>query len=157
MKNFTTFAIAALALGIAGSSASAQYGTPKTETKAAVQKPKPTMSPKTTMAPKKTMTPKKTETEADLMKEAKISKDSATSIALAKVPGATVQSAELEREHGRLIWSFDLKTAGKAGIDEVNVNALTGKVVGKTQHETAKTEKKEAVQEAKEKPKATKK
>lgn len=95
--------------------------------------------------------PKKTETEADLMREAKISKDSATAIALARVPGATVQSAEIERENGRLIWSFDLKTAGKPGIDEVNVNALTGKVVGKTQHETPKTERKEAKQEAKEK------
>jgi uncharacterized membrane protein YkoI len=158
MKGITNIAIAALALGIAGSSASAQYGTTKTETKTPVQKTKAAVEkPKTTMTPKKTITPKKTEIEADLMKEAKISKDSATSIALAKVPGATVQSAEIEREHGRLIWSFDLKTAGKAGIDEVNVNALTGKVVGKTQHETPKTEKKEAVQEAKEKPKTTKK
>jgi uncharacterized membrane protein YkoI len=145
MKNITNIAIAALALGIAGSSLSAQTVTAKTATKASVQKPK------------KTMTPKKTETEADLMKEAKVSKDSATAIALAKVPGATVQSAEIEREHGRMIWSFDLKTAGKAGIDEVNVNALTGKVVGKTQHETPKTEKKEAVQEAKERPKTSKK
>src|SRR5438552_4423392 len=150
MKNITTFAIAALALGIAGSSASAQYG--KTETKTSVPKTSTSVQ-----KPKKTTTPKKTETEADLMKIAKISKDSATAIALAKVPGATVQSAEIEREHGRLIWSFDLKTAGRAGIDEVNVNALTGKVVGKTQHETPKTEKKEAVQEAKEKPKTTKK
>lgn len=139
MKNITTIAIAALALGIAGSSLSAQGVTTKTETKTAVQKPK------------KTTTPKKTESEADLMKVARISKDSATAIALARVPGATVSSAEIERENGNLIWSFDLKTAGKAGIDEVNVNALTGKVVGKTQHETPKTEKKEAVQEAKEK------
>lgn len=94
---------------------------------------------------------KKTETEADLARMAKISKDSATKIALARVPGATVQSAEIERENGRLIWSFDLRTAGRSGIDEVNVNALTGKVVGKTQHETPKSEKKEAKQEAKEK------
>lgn len=83
--------------------------------------------------------------------EAKISKDSATVIALARVPGATVASAEIEREKGRLIWSFDLKTAGKSGIDEVNVNALTGKLVGKVEHETPRTEKKEAVKEAKEK------
>jgi len=30
-------------------------------------------------------------------------------------------------------------TAGKSGIDEVNVNALTGKVVGKIEHESPKT------------------
>src|SRR4051812_29128403 len=85
---------------------------------------------------------KKGETESDLMKEAKITKDSATAIALARVPGATVQSSEIERENGRLIWSFDLKTSGKSGIDEVNVNALSGRVVGKVQHETPKTERK---------------
>jgi uncharacterized membrane protein YkoI len=131
MKLITTIAVAALALITAAGSASAQTATVKA---------------KTTVSKVK-----RTETEADLMKVAKISKDSATAIALSRVPGATVQSAEIEREGGRLIWSFDLKTAGKTGIDEVNVNALTGKVVGKVQHETPKTEKKEARQEAKEK------
>lgn len=133
MKLITNIAIAALALTAAAGTASAQGAKVKTSTKTTVPKVR------------------KTETEADLMKVAKISKDSATAIALSRVPGSTVASAEIEREGGRLIWSFDMKTAGKAGIDEVNVNALTGKVVGKTQHETPKTEKKEAKQEAKEK------
>ena len=132
MKLITNIAIAALALTAVTGSVSAQTVAAKATTKVAVHRMK------------------RTDTEADLMKEARISKDSATAIARARVPGATVASAEIEREHGRLIWSFDMKTAGKAGIDEVNVNALTGKVVGKMQHETPKTEKKEAKQEAKE-------
>lgn len=96
---------------------------------------------------------KKVETQADLMKEARISMDSARAIALAKVPGATVKSGEIERENGRLIYSFDLETSGRSGIDEVNVNALTGKIVGKVQHEGPKTERKEARQEARERAK----
>src|SRR6266540_4186512 len=91
---------------------------------------------------------KKVETQADLMKEARVSMDSARAIALARVPGTTVKSGEIERENGRLIYSFDLETAGRSGIDEVNVNARTGKIVGKVQHEGPKTERKEARQEA---------
>src|SRR5512142_2028007 len=106
MKIVTTIAIAAIAIAAAAGSASAQAVPVKTQQKPVLHKAK------------------KTETEADLMKEAKISKDSATAIALARVPGATVKSAELEREKGKLIWSFDLTTAGKTGIDEVHVNAI---------------------------------
>lgn len=133
MKLITNIAIGALAFTAVAGTAFAQTATVKTGTKTTVH------------------ASKKMETEADLAKIAKVSKDSATKIALARVPGATVESGEIEREGGRLIWSFDMQTAGKAGIDEVNVNAMTGKVVGKTQHETPKSEKKEAKQEAKEK------
>ncbi len=42
-------------------------------------------------------------------------------LALAKVPGATVRSVELEREHGRLIYSFDLHVLGQSGVEEGNV------------------------------------
>ena len=129
MKAIITLA-AALALCAAAGTASGQNPTVKTSTKAAVHKTK------------------KTETQADLMKEAKISMDSARTIALAKVPGATVEASEIERENGRLIYSFDLKRAGRTGIDEVNVNALTGKIVGGVQHESPKTEKTEAKVEA---------
>jgi uncharacterized membrane protein YkoI len=61
---------------------------------------------------------------------AKIKEDSARAVALHRVPGGTVQALELEREHGTLIWSFDIKVAGKPGITEVNVNAQDGSIVG---------------------------
>lgn len=97
---------------------------------------------------------KKAETQAALQKEAKISEETARATALKEVPTGTVKSSELEREHGKLIYSYDITVPGKTGIDEVNVNAVDGSVVAK-QHETPKTEKKEAAQEAKAK-KATK-
>ena len=84
---------------------------------------------------------------ANLVKEAKVSADSARTIARAQLPKAYIQSEELERENGRLIYSFDMKTDGKSGIDEVNVNALTGKLVGKVSHEGAKSEAREAATE----------
>jgi uncharacterized membrane protein YkoI len=93
---------------------------------------------------------KKEESQAALQKEAKISQDAAQATALKEVPNGTVKSSELEREHGKLIYSFDITVPGKTGIEEVNVNAIDGTVVAK-QHETAKSEKKEAVKEAKEK------
>ena len=65
-----------------------------------------------------------------LRAQAKVSEDSARGLAFARVPGGTVQAVELEREHGQLIWSFDIKVAGKPGITEVNVNALDGSIVG---------------------------
>lgn len=93
---------------------------------------------------------KKAETQAALQKEAKISEETARATALKEVPTGTVKSSELEREHGKLIYSYDITVPGKTGIDEVNVNAIDGSVIAK-QHETPKSEKKEAVQETKEK------
>jgi hypothetical protein len=91
---------------------------------------------------------KVTESAPGLLKRAKIAPDSAISIAKAKLPKATISSAEIEQENGRLIYSFDFKTPGKSGIDEVNVDAMTGKQVGAVQHESPSDEKKEAASEA---------
>lgn len=93
----------------------------------------------------------KKETQADLEKEAKVSEADARATALKEVPNGTVKSEELEREKGKLIYSYDITVPGKSGIEEVNVNAVDGSVVGKPKHESAATEKKEAKQEAKEK------
>ena len=72
----------------------------------------------------------KREVPDSLRSQAKVSEDSARVLALARAPGGAVQALELEREHGKLIWSFDIKIAGKPGITEVNVNALDGSIVG---------------------------
>ena len=74
----------------------------------------------------------KRDVPASLLSQTKISEDSARTLALKRVPGSAVQ--ELEREHGVLIWSFDLTVAGKPGVEEVEVDALTGKIVG-VEHE----------------------
>ena len=67
--------------------------------------------------------------DEQLAKEAKITRSEAERIALSKVPDGRVSSGELEREHGMLIWSFDIAKAGTRNINEVQVDAKTGKVV----------------------------
>ena len=74
---------------------------------------------------------------------ARISLDSPSKLALARVPAGPIEKVELERENDALIWSFDIKVAGNAGIEEVAVNALTG-AVGATEHEDAAAETREA-------------
>ena len=88
--------------------------------------------------------------DSALAAQARITKAAATTIALARVPGGVVNSVELEREHGKLIYSFDITVAGKPGVDEVQVNATNGSVVSIV-HESAKAEKKEAQAENHEK------
>jgi len=68
-----------------------------------------------------------------LAREAKITKEQAQATALKRVPG-TVEEGELEREHGKLVWSFDIRNA-KGTIDEVQVSAITGRIV-RVEHET---------------------
>lgn len=85
------------------------------------------------------------ESQAALQSQAKITKADAQKIALAQAPSGTIKEAELEREKGKLIWSFDIATPGASDITEVNVDAVTGQVVG--------VDKESAAQEAKEKKK----
>ena len=67
--------------------------------------------------------------QAKLMAQAKVSKDDAQKTALAKVPNSTVKEAEIEKERGKLVWSFDLTTPDTKDVTEVNVDAITGDVV----------------------------
>ena len=68
--------------------------------------------------------------------------------ALARVPHAVVQGSELERERGKLVWSYDLTTPKSKNITEVQVDAITGKVVG-VNVETPKDQAKEAAADRK--------
>jgi len=88
----------------------------------------------------------KNETQAELRKEAKVSFRQARATALKEVPNGRVQSSELEREKGKLIYAFDVKVPGKSGVEEVTVDAINGAVVGR-EHETPKMEMKEAAKE----------
>ena len=88
------------------------------------------------------------EEKPGLLARAKVTADAAIATAQAAVPKGTIASAEIEEEGGKLIYSFDFKTAGKSGIDEVAIDALTGKVLSK-EHESAASEAKEKAADAK--------
>ncbi len=83
------------------------------------------------------------ETEAQLQAKAKITKAEAEKTALAKVPNGKIKSGELEKEHGKLVWSFDIARPRATGVTEIQVDAITGKIVS--------LKKETAVQEAREK------
>lgn len=86
------------------------------------------------------------EKQSELQSQAKISKQQAQQTALAKEKG-TIKSGELEKENGRIIYSFDIQTSH--GIREVNVDAVSGKVV-EDSSESPADEQKEKQQEQKE-------
>jgi uncharacterized membrane protein YkoI len=62
-----------------------------------------------------------------LAKKAKITMEAAREIALKRIPG-TVLEGELEKGKGKLVYSFDIRTADNK-IMEVNVDAKTGEIV----------------------------
>jgi uncharacterized membrane protein YkoI len=64
-----------------------------------------------------------------LVAKAKVKEDSARAIALKRVPGS-VQTVELERKRGRLVYEFEIQRSGRQGLTKVDVNAMNGHVVG---------------------------
>ena len=78
---------------------------------------------------------------------AKVSKETASAAALAKVPGGTIKDGELEKEKGKLIWSFDISQSGTTDIKEVAVDAISGEVL-EVVTETAADQAKEAAEDA---------
>ncbi|MGH7620155.1 MAG: PepSY domain-containing protein [Gemmatimonadaceae bacterium] len=83
-----------------------------------------------------------------LKSKVKVAEGAAAKTALAKVPKGAIEGVELEREKGKIMYSYDIKVPGKKGVEEVNIDALTGKVLA-MEHEDPATEKKEAADEAK--------
>lgn len=79
---------------------------------------------------------------AKLAKKAKITLAQAREIAMREDSG-TVESGHLEKEKGKLIYSFDIRN-GKGTITEVWVDAKTGKVVHKSEEDAAAEAKEKA-------------
>jgi len=95
-----------------------------------------------TQASAQTTAPKKSTIPASLKSQAKIPLEEARATALKKVPGV-LKEEELEKENGKLVYSFDIQATGQKDITEVQVSAIDGSVVS--------VEKEDAASEAKEK------
>ena len=86
--------------------------------------------------------PKKGTPAGDLSALAKISLAQAQQTALTRIKApstSNVGEGELEVEGGCLVYSFDIRIPGKSGIEEVIVDAGTGKVLSH-KHESARQE-----------------
>lgn len=60
---------------------------------------------------------------------AQIERATAARTALTRVPGGRIKDGELQRDHGHLVWSFDIVQPTTANVTEVQVNAINGNVV----------------------------
>jgi uncharacterized membrane protein YkoI len=68
---------------------------------------------------------------------AQVSQAEAEKTAVARIggkKGVSIVGAELESEHGCLIWTFDLRIAGESGVQEVHIDAGNGNVLS-VEHE----------------------
>ena len=81
--------------------------------------------------------------QAALKAEATVPEAEARKIALARIPGGRIESAELEKERGKLIWSFDIAVPKSRNFTEVQVDAKSGKLVS-TKIETPADQAREA-------------
>ena len=89
--------------------------------------------------------------------QAKISAEQAQTAALRAVPG-TVKESNLETEHGRLVYSFEIAPSGQRGSSfeteplkkrrmvEVNVSAMDGSIVNVHREHAGKSRKVEQCQ-----------
>ena len=93
--------------------------------------------------------PRMKEEKKGLLAQATVTPDSARALALREVPNGRIRESEIEQEKGTLVYSFDIKVAGKSGIEEVLIDAKSGAVVAH-EHEGPKAEASERAQEARE-------
>jgi hypothetical protein len=82
--------------------------------------------------------------------EAAVPRAKAEATALARVKGGKITEGELEKEDGKLVWSFDISQPGTKDIKEIQVDAKTGAIVSE-ETESAEDEAAEKAKEAKEK------
>jgi hypothetical protein len=79
----------------------------------------------------------------------RLTEQAARAIAQKRVPNSAFEHADLEREDGRLIWSFDLRPNGSNDIVEIHIDAYSGEVV-RTETETPTQQRAEEIKDAQE-------
>lgn len=78
---------------------------------------------------------------------ARLTRVEAERIALTEAPAGKVVAAELEKEQGVLVWSFDISVPGTSILTEVLVDATSGTVVAVEQEDLAAQELEEQVRD----------
>ena len=89
------------------------------------------------------------EDKPGLLARARVTPDSARRLALAQVANGMIDEEEIEEEHGKLVYSFDIKVRGRRGVEEVQIDALSGAMVSH-EHETPRQAAQERAADARE-------
>ena len=87
------------------------------------------------------------EDKPGMLARARVTPDSARKLALVQVANGVIDEEEIEEEHGKLVYSFDIKVAGRRGIEEIQIDALSGAMVSH-KHETPRQEAQERAADA---------
>lgn len=66
--------------------------------------------------------------QAKLAQEAAVTREQAEAVALGRIPGKVVKG-EIEKENGKLLWSFDVRGSQDGQMFDVEVDANTGEVL----------------------------
>jgi len=90
-----------------------------------------------------------------LMRFAKVTEAQAVAKVHQRIPTGRITALEMEREKSALIYSFDVTVPGKTGTEEVNIDAVTGKM-WPLEHESAAAERRESAAEKRSAPKTRK-
>ena len=80
----------------------------------------------------------------------RVTRAQAEHTALARVHHGTIREGELEKENGRLVWSFDIARPGTKNIREIQVDANSGAIVAE-ETETPSDEQREKSEEKRKK------
>jgi uncharacterized membrane protein YkoI len=75
--------------------------------------------------------------KAQLVAQARVKESEARKIALKKVASGSIKSVEIEKEKGRLVWSFDISKPHTRNITEVLVDAKAGTIVSISEENSA--------------------
>ena len=89
------------------------------------------------------------EEKPGLLARARVTPDSARRLAVAQVANGVIDEEEIEEEHGKLVYSFDIKVRGRRGVEEVQIDALSGAMVSH-EHETPRQAARERAADARE-------
>ena len=89
------------------------------------------------------------EAKAGMLARARVTPDSARRLALAQVANGVIDEEEIEEEHGKLVYSFDIRVRGRRGVEEVQIDALSGAMVSH-EHETPRQAARERAADARE-------
>ena len=89
------------------------------------------------------------EEKPGLLARARVTPDSARRLAVAQVANGVIDEEEIEEEHGKLVYSFDITVRGRRGVEEVQIDALSGAMVSH-EHETPRQAARERAADARE-------
>jgi uncharacterized membrane protein YkoI len=92
--------------------------------------------------------------DADTKRQAKVDDKAARAAAIAEVKaaGARIASGGLEVEDGCLVYSFDVKIPNRSGVQEILIDAGSGKVLSVEHESPAKEAAEKALDKVKKKP-----